>query len=295
MGPMPRARFHVCHVFPPGRVYFGLNAYRDIADSIVWGLQELGYEATYAQNSVRPDAVNIVMGAQMLAERQLDEIPVRSVIYNLEQMARVPIEQMRPVMRALAQRFLIWDYCEAHLERWRALGCVMPPQYVKLGWAPVLERIAKPARQDIEVLMYAFPGPERLQAFQSLCDVGIRTVFACGLYGDDRDGLIARAKVVVNASLYTTSRVFEIARVCYLLANAKAVVSDLRPDTIIEPDILGGVVAATPQDLVRQCLDLIEDESRRAALEARGRAIARARDIRDILRPVLATLDLSQG
>ena len=113
--------------------------------------------------------------------------------------------------------------------------------------------------------------------------------------GRRRRAIIARAKVVVNASLYTSSRVFEIARVCYLLANAKAVVSDLRPDTIIEPDILGGIVAATPQDLVRQCLDLIEDESRRAALEARGRAIARARDIRDILRPVLATLDLSQG
>lgn len=286
--------FHICHIFPAGRVYFGLNAYRDIADSLVWGLQALGHEATYAQNSFRPEAVNIVMGAQMLGVEQLGELPASSVIYNFEQMARVPLENIRPVMRALARRFRIWDYAEANIEPWRALGSAAP-RCVKLGWAPVLERIAKLARQDIEVLIYGFPGTERLQAFEALCQAGIRSVFACGLYGEHRDGLIARAKVVLNASFYGGSRIFEIARVVYLLANAKAVVSDVREDTIIEPDIRSAVVAATPQTLVQQCLRLVEADADRAALEERGRAIARARDVRDILRPALASLDLSQG
>jgi hypothetical protein len=288
------ARFHVCHILPAGRVFSGLNGYRDIADSLLWGLRALGHEASYAQNSPHPAALNIVMGVQMLAEQQLGELPAGTLIYNLEQMARVPVEKIRPVMRAAAQRFPVWDYCEANLERWRALGCERP-LYVKLGWAPVLERIAKPARQDIEALLYGLPGGERLQVFEALCQAGIRSVFACGLYGEERDGLIARSKVVVNASLYTASRIFEIARVSYLLANAKAVVSDVRADTVIEPDIRDAVVAATPQSVVRECLRLIEDEPRRTELEERGRAIFRARDMRDILGAALATLDLSQG
>lgn len=286
--------FHICHILPAGRVFFGLNAYRDIADSVLWGIQALGHRATYAQNSIRHGAVNIVMGAQMLVPEQLDEVPANSVIYNFEQLARVPLEKIRAVLHAVARRFRVWDYCDANLERWQALGCASP-RYVKLGWAPVLERIAKPERQDIEVLMYAFPGVERLQAFQALCEAGIRTVFVCGLYGEDRDGLIARAKVVLNACFFTPSRIFEVARVTYLLANAKAVVSDLQADTIIEPDLRAAVVAATPQTLAQDCIALLEDDARRAALEEQGRAIVRARDIRDILRPALASLDLSQG
>lgn len=286
--------FHICHILPAGRAFFGLNAYRDIADSLVWGLQALGHRVTYAQNSVRHGAVNIVMGAQMLVPEQLHEVPANSVIYNFEQLARVPLEKIRAVLHTVAQRFRVWDYCEANLERWQALGCASA-RYVKLGWAPVLERIARPERQDIEVLIYAFPGVERLQAFQALCEAGVRSMFVCGLYGEERDGLIARAKVVLNSCFFTPSRIFEVARVTYLLANAKAVVSDLRPDTIIEPDIRAAVVAATPQTLVQECIALVEDDARRAALEEQGRAIARARDIRDILRPALASLDLSQG
>jgi len=285
---MLKARFHVCHILPAGRVYFGLQAYREIAETLVWGLQALGHEATYGQNSTSAGAVNLILGAQMLTLEQLDTLPPETVIYNLEQMARVPVEKMRPVMRGFAQRFRIWDYCEANLERWEALGCAVRPLCVKLGWAPLLERIAKPAHQDIEVLLYGVPGDERLQIFRSLCLAGIRSVFSCGLYGEERDGLIARSKLVVNASLYTASRIFEIARVSYLLSNAKAVVSELHADTIIEPDIRAAVVASTPQSIVGDCLRLIEDDGGRATLEEQGRAIFRARNIREILREPLA-------
>jgi hypothetical protein len=285
---MAASAFHVCHLMPPGREYVGLKAYNEHAEAVVWALQQLGHEATYSLNGTRPDAINIVMGAQMLAAEQLDELPPRTVIYNLEQMARQKIEDLRPVLRDLARRFPIWDFSEANLPVWRALGAA-DPQYVKFGWAPVLERIARVQPQDIEVLIYGSPSGERLKLFESLCWGGLRALFACGFYEAERDGLIARAKLVVNASLYV-SRIFEMSRVSYLLANGKAVVSLLHPDTIIEPDMREAVLFAPSETIVQECRALVEDDGRRAALEERGRRAMRARDMRDILRPAIAKL-----
>jgi hypothetical protein len=227
---------------------------------------------------------NLVLGAQMLSEEQVDQLPADTVIYNLEQMARVPVDSIRPVMRKLAQRFPVWDYCEANLERWKSFVPVAEPCYVKIGWAPVLSQIPKPARQDIDVLLYGYPGDERLGLYRMLCDVGIRCVFVCGLYGEDRDSLIARSKLVVNSSHYTVSRIFEIARVSYLLANAKAVVTDLHPDTIIESDIARAVAISNMQTIVKDCLAYIDNDQRRSELERRGCEIFRARNIGEILR-----------
>lgn len=282
---MPRRVFHVCHILPEGRAYHGLNGYTEIAQTLLWGLQALGHEASYGRNSTRAGAVNLVLGAQMLAEEQLDELPRGTVIYNLEQMAKVPLERIRPVMRKLAQRFAVWDYSEANLERWQALG--RKARYVKLGWAPVLERIARAERQDIEVLLYGIPSEERLRIFYAVAAPGIACVFACGLYGEDRDGLVSRSKLVLNASAYTTSRIFEIARVSYLLANAKAVITDLRPDTVIEPDIREAVVGSSAERIVADCLRLLDDERKRRELEEHGREVFRARDIRAIVQAAL--------
>ena len=44
------------------------------------------------------------------------------------------------------------------------------------------------------------------------------------------------------------------------------------------------------ETIVQDCLALAGDDARRAALEEKGRRAMRARDMREILRPVLAKL-----
>jgi hypothetical protein len=282
------AAFHVCRFMLPGRDFHGLAAYVELGETFVWALNALGHPAGLAVNGTRPDAVNILMGAQMLAEPQLDALPARTVIYNLEQMARIPLEDLKPVLRSLARRFPIWEFSEANLEVWQALGA-RDVQHVKVGWAPVVERIAPAPRQDIEVLIYGTPSDERLAIYQALCRANLSAMFVFGLYGAERDALIARSKIIVNASAYR-SRIFEIARVSYLLANAKAVVSLQHPDIIVEPDMRDAVLFSPMESLVQDCLALAQDDARRAALEEKGRRAMRARDMREILRPVLAKL-----
>ena len=285
---MARRAFHVCRFVSTLREAHGAHSYREHADAFAWALEALGYEATVGENLMRRGVTNILMGSHMLDEAGLRAVPSDSIIYNLEQMRRVPMEQFVATFRLLPQRFPIWDFSESNLPVWQALGDA-DPQHVKIGWAACLERIPRAPEQDIEVLMYGMPGPERIALYQRLCQAGLHAVFVCGLYGEQRDALIARSKIVVNAG-FLPAKIHEISRISYLLCNSKAVVSQLDPESFIEPDMREAIHFSSPETIVADCLALVEDDARRRALEARGYAAIRRRDMRDILRAALATL-----
>lgn len=284
VGPSVRD-FHLCHVVPEGPWAHGLNGYQEIIESVRWGLEALGHRVSAERNAIRGGAVNIVFGAQMFSEEDLASLPdERYVVYNFEQLASP--ESLRPSFASCAQRFVVWDYNERNLEVWRQLAPLRTPVYAPIGWAPVLARIDKTPREDIDVLFYGLPGDQRLQVFRALCDAGLKAVFACGLYGADRDSFIARSKVVLNINQYGR-RIFELARVSYLLANAKAVVADITPETDIDDDIRAAVVLREPESIVEGCTELLANPGARAALEKRGHEIFRRRDIRSILRAAI--------
>lgn len=92
----------------------------------------------------------------------------------------------------------------------------------------------------------------------------------------------------LNVNVYERSHVFEIVRVSYLLANGKAVVSDIFPDSVIDPDMRDAVAFTAPDSIAETCMELIRDDAARAALGARGQAAIERRDIRRILQAIIA-------
>jgi hypothetical protein len=159
--------------------------------------------------------------------------------------------------------------------------------HVPVGYAPILERIDRPERQDIDCLIYGMPNDLRLSAFKAVTDTGVSSVFLCGLYGRARDQIIARSKTVLNVTLFNNMRIFEIVRVSFLLANRKAVVANLDKDTFLEEGMLEAVAATSPQTLAKTGWELCRDNERRANLEQRGYDYFRKRDIRPILEAAL--------
>jgi hypothetical protein len=191
-------------------------------------------------------------------------------------------------MHMIARRLQIWDYSEGNIALWRQLDPAKPPVHVPIGWAPILQRIPRPAEQDVDLLIYGVPSLPRLRAFSELCLTGAKTAFVCGIYGPSRDGLIARSKLIVNVKGVHQSNVFEVVRVSYLLANGKAVVSDIYPDSVIEPDLREAVAFAPFADVPAACTRLLRDPEARRRLEETGPRVMRARDIRPILTRALA-------
>jgi hypothetical protein len=267
----------------------GLNGYKEVIETVAWGLEQLGHQVTYEVNKFVTNATNMIFGAQVVPITVLKQLPKETIIYNLEQIRAVQVDRIREqyLLFVRTEDFKIWDYTYANLATWQALGR-HDVKIVPVGYAPILSRIPKASRQDIDVLIYGLTSERRLQLFDALARLGLTTVFVSGLYGSARDDLISRAKIVLNINMYARSKIFEIVRVSYLLANKKVVVADLDTDTSIDDDIRTAVHCATSwQEIPVACLKLVESESDRVRLEEFGFSVICRRNIELILKAAL--------
>jgi 2-polyprenyl-3-methyl-5-hydroxy-6-metoxy-1,4-benzoquinol methylase len=286
--------YHIALIKPTG--YPHSECFREVAEGLLWGLQSLGHTATLGENTIDAVAINIVLGGHLLTEEEARMLFPSTILYNLEQLGSAALP---PWYLGLASRLRVWDYSRLNLEKWRQLPCLLPLLLVEVGFAPGLRRIAPAPQQDIDVLFYGSMNDRRSAILQRLQAAGLSTHHVFGVYGSERDGLIARAKVVLNVHFYEAA-VFEVVRVSYLLANGKAVVCEQSPDL---GDLADAVAACPYEELVERCIGLVADDGARRVLEARAVAIFARRGQVEILRKALAggaasfprTLNLGSG
>ena len=130
----------------------------------------------------------------------------------------------------------------------------------------------------------------RYAVLRDLHDRGLRVKWLSGVLGASRDAWIARSKIVLNVH-YWEAKIFEIARVSYLLANRRAVVSERGADPTLERDLESGVAFADYDELVDRCVELLGDERARRELAERGYQAFSARNQAAILHRALADLE----
>jgi SAM-dependent methyltransferase len=258
------SKFQITVIRPRG--YLHTEAFREVAETLQAALQSLGHSSRIQENLFDPGWTNVVLGAHLLAPEQMQAIPYGSIIYNLEQLGGA---QLKPAYYELATRSQMWDYDLRNIEHWKQLKCAYTPVHVPIGYVPELSRITSAPSQDIDVLFYGSLNDRRNRILNTLKNAGVKVHSAFGVYGKDRDDLIARARIVLNIHFYE-SKVFEIVRVSYLLANSKAVVSECSPDAEIEKGLSHAVLNLPYDRLVEGCCSLLQDDAERRALEARG-------------------------
>lgn len=274
-------RINLVHCSAPGWPN-GLVAYREVIDSIAWGLQSLGHDVHQSVDQIDADARNILFGAQMMEVAALERIPRDSVVYNFEQLRGASPAQVRPALRYCAQHLEIWEYSRYNHDLWKSLGATRV-KIVPVGYAPVLTRIPKAPVQDIDVLFFGMTGSKRFDVLHRLSQAGFRIMFGSGIYGDSRDGMIARAKIILNINLYDSTQIFEVVRVSYLLANRKAVVAVREERTAVEPDLERAVLWTSVEDIAEDCARLLASDDERAELEEAGFQAMVRRDTRKYL------------
>ena len=230
-------KFQVTLIRPQG--YLHSEAFREIAETLQFGLRSLGHSAGIAENAVDRTATNLILGAHLLSPKHVPLIPQGSIIYNLEQL---PGEQLPRTYEQLARRHQIWDYSQRNIEIWKNLACGFAPVHVPVGYVPELTRIPAAPTQDIDVLFYGSLNERRNRILKELKNLGINVHAVFGVYGRERDELISRSKIILNLHYYE-AKLFEIVRVSYLLANSKAIVTECAADTAIEEGLSEGVLA----------------------------------------------------
>lgn len=272
-------------VVPPAFTICKLGqVFDEIAECLRHGLEQLGHRTEVIQAGLVQGSRTIILGAQQIAD--WSKIPADSIIFNLEQLGVSSVYITDEYMAQLA-RHTVWDYSPRNIDWLRERGVNASAQLVRLGHAPALVRIPPAADPDIDVLFYGAVNERRLRVLQAIQAAGLNLVVRTNLFGEERDAVVARSKVVLNLHYYDT-KIFEIARVGYLLANGKAVVTEGGPDTELEPELRDALVAAPYEGLAEACRALVADDGRRRALEARAAAVFTARSQADYLRGAVA-------
>lgn len=257
-------------------------AYDEVIETIYWGLTELGHEVTSGINFIELNKVNILFGHRLLTIDQLKNTPNNTIIYNLEQMGGLSINEIRDVDRYAAENFQIWDYSIFHKDFWESLNPKHPPKIVQIGYAPILTRIPK-VEYNIDVLIYGATTNDRLRLYHLLSCAGIRSVYLCGIYGALRDNLISQSKIILNINKYDKVKTFEIVRASYLFANKKAFITDKSTVNTIENDIKDVIYLFDKDSVVEDCERILASDLERTLLENNGFEAIVKRDIRKIL------------
>jgi hypothetical protein len=275
-----RGAFQVVLISPDG--YMHAAAFAELAETVCYGLQALGFEASLAVNRlVAPGPPAVMFGANLLTPEEADSVPGTTIIYNLEQVGRSNT-WFSPSYSSLLARCPVWDYSLRNIAALARSGQAQPATYVPVGYMPQLTRIPTAAIEDIDVLFYGSVNDRRAAVIQELRDMGLNAQAIFGAYGAARDSYIARAKVVLNLHYYETS-IFELVRVSYLLANRKAVVAERHAGTEVDADVASAVKLAPYQELAAACAEVVADAEQRRALEAGGFECIVARNEAEIL------------
>lgn len=271
-------------VTPPG--YAHSRCFEEVALGLRAAFASLGYDAPITTAPEQVAATVIVLGGHLLVATG-QTVPHRSVIYNLEQVSPES-GWLTDGYLSLLRSHPVWDYSPQNVARLASLG--VRAGLCEIGYVPALTRIRPAPARDIDVVFVGSINERRSRVLGELARAGLRVESRFGLYGEERDALYARAKLVLNVH-YFEAKVLEIVRVSYLLANGVCVVSEAGEDASLEDSFRGGIAFAAYGDLVATCRQLIADDQARSALASRGFELFAARDQTRMLESALATLD----
>jgi hypothetical protein len=208
-------------------------------------------------NSVNMQSRNIVFGS-CIAPRRIGRIlPGGSIIFNLEQIIPGNVWANQNYLAHL-RGFEVWDYSVANTRSLQEAG-VAAATCVPLGYVPEMTRITENIAPDTDALFYGLVSDRRHAVIQRLLAGGVGVICPSAAFGNLRDKLIAHAKIVLNIHNIVPARL-EIARLGYVWANKKAVLSESCAGDEIPEDLRDACAFASCDDLPEAAARLLSDE-----------------------------------
>ena len=258
------------------------QCFNEVAIALNAAFRALGLESSIVTEPSQLGDVTIVLGCNLLP---LVTVPAgkRLILFNLEQITPESPWLTREYL-SLLRLYPVWDYSQQNIVELGRIGIYAT--HCGVGYMPELTCIT-PAYQDLDVLFIGSMNPRRIAVLADIANSGARLEARFNVYGEARDALIARSKIVLNLHFYE-ARVFEVVRVSYLLANRKCVVSETGADALLEEPFEAGVAFAPYDQLAERCMELLNDSDRRRTVAAHGFDRMTSFSQREYLRQALA-------
>lgn len=261
-------KFNLCRIVPDNNFAIHANAFHEIEASIYFTLQKLGYEVSNSVNQFSDECRNIIFGFHNCPVDVVKHLtPKDSIIYNLE--------QVRPETNRVCRKLLnfeVWDYSQRNIENLKNLG-VKNIKYVPIGFVPELSYFQRESVKDIDVLFFGSINERRAKILEELKqNSNLNLVIANQSYGEERDKLLSRSKMVLNLHNHDT-QILEMVRVSHLIQNRVPVLCERNEQTEV-PDYLNDCLLTAPYEkLVETTLELVSNTIRLEASAAKAIAI----------------------
>lgn len=269
--------YNIVVLQPRGNVHS--LAFLEIARLLFESMKSLGLTCTFHVNQPIRSVTNIILGYHLLTSPG-DMRSSPAIIYQLEQLSPSDARFNQRWLDLMGHAAEIWDYSPSNVRFLQQRG-LTNVKHVPLGFHEALRTIKPAPEEDIDVLFYGSANERRRKIFKELKD-RCRFQHLFGVYGDARDPLIARSKIILNVRL-NQAQIFEQARVSYLLNNGCFVVSEDAPDNPYR----GMIRAVHYEHLVDTCIDyLARPEDRRRIAQEGADQFARM-PMTEILKGVL--------
>lgn len=239
------ASFALVVLQPPG--YPHIRAFDEIILLLYHSLSELGHNVSVATNSFPAGATPIVFGAHLVGAEFDVEISAKSIIFNTEQLSSGNLSWAERIS-SFSKNHTIWDYSSANLCYLRETASAINVHRLRLGYHPELERVPTVRSDDEGFLFFGSVTPHREAILSKICvSDRLRLKALFGLYGWERNKLLARCRAVVNIHSHPV-RILEWPRILQLVANGVPCICLLHSCTKAEDEQLSYVLSCDEAD-----------------------------------------------
>ena len=259
---------NVCLIKPKNYIHY--LALQELAELIHFSVLELGLKSqitfNYCDNN--PSTKNIVLGAHLLNDNLIEDIPENTIIFNTEQIESITENWKKKILNLARKNIIFWDYSQYNLD-YLSKTINIKGKLFQIGYQKELNRINHNIDKNIDVLFYGSINARREHIINKLKDrkINVKTLF--GVYGKERDDIIAKSKLILNMHMYD-SKIFEIVRVFYLLSNSIPVLTEVGSDTKFNNDFLDLICKSTYENIEKNIIYLLENDKKRIELGENG-------------------------
>ena len=259
---------NVCLIKPKNYIHY--LALQELAELIHFSVLELGLKSqitfNYCDNN--PSTKNIVLGAHLLNDNLIEDIPENTIIFNTEQIESITENWKKKILNLAKKNIIFWDYSQYNLD-YLSKTINIKGKLFQIGYQKELNRINHNIDKNIDVLFYGSINARREHIINKLKDrkINVKTLF--GVYGKERDDLIAKSKLILNMHMYD-SKIFEIVRVFYLLSNSIPVLTEVGSDTKFNNDFLDLICKSTYENIEKNIIYLLENDKKRIEIGENG-------------------------
>ena len=247
--------YNICIIKPKN--YPHSDAFWELAELLTYSLRDLENDVVMCISEIFADRQNILFGAHLLTNFDL---PPSTIIFNTEQLSKGSEKWVQRIID-LGKKYIIVDYDDNNIKFLQQNGCKKVHKF-QIGFHEKLNRIPYRKNKDIDVLFYGSVKERRRNLLNELSNSGLKVKHLFGVYGAHRDEYISRAKIVLNCHHYE-AKIFEVVRVHYLVNNNIPIVSELHPETKIEP-FWNNIISGVPfNEIPNECKRLTSDELER--------------------------------